>query len=437
MIQAFFFDLQAIKSGSLRPAGVAPFTATRLGVLGAGMMGAGIAYQAARSGIEVVLKDVTVEAAEKGRAYSATLLDKQIARGRMTEERKAEILARITPTADPADLAGCDSVIEAVFEDPSLKAKVYAEVQDVVNPDALLCSNTSTLPITELAGAVNRPEDFIGMHFFSPVDKMPLVEIIRGEKTSAGDGRPRDRRRAADQEDADRGQRQPWVLHVAGLRHAAHRGGRAARGGRRPADHRAGRDDGRVPGAAAGDARRGVADAEPDDPQGHRGGRRPRRDRPARAARHRGRSSGWSRSSAAGEGCRGRVLRLPGRRRGRRKRLWPGLREHFTKAGTEVPLVDIQERYLFRMALETARCFDEGVIESAAAANIGSIMGIGFPPLLRWRGAVHAGLRGPRRHRRWPGFVARARELAAAYGDRFDPPPYLVDLAEKGERFPA
>ena len=158
--------------------------ATRLGVLGAGMMGAGIAYSAARSGIEVVLKDVSLEAAEKGKAYSATILDKAISRGKMTEEKKAEILARITPTADPADLAGCDSVIEAVFEDPALKARVYGEVQDVVNPDALLASNTSTLPITELSGAVDRPEDFIGMHFFSPVDKMPLVEIIRGAKTS-------------------------------------------------------------------------------------------------------------------------------------------------------------------------------------------------------------------------------------------------------------
>ena len=154
-------------------------------MLGAGMMGAGIAYQAARAGIEVVLKDVAVENAEKGKSYSATVLDKQIAKGKMSEERKQEILDRIHPTADPADLAGCDTVIEAVFEDPSLKAKVYGEVQDVVNPDALLCSNTSTLPISELAGGVNRPEDFIGMHFFSPVDKMPLVEIIKGEKTSA------------------------------------------------------------------------------------------------------------------------------------------------------------------------------------------------------------------------------------------------------------
>ena len=184
MIQAFFFDLQAINSGLLRPEGVPPFTATKVGVLGAGMMGAGIAYSCARSGMQVVLKDVSQEAADKGKSYSEKLLAKAVERGKSTEEKKAEVLDRITATAEPADLAGCDLVIEAVFEDPSLKAKVFGEIQDVVNADALLCSNTSTLPITELAHGVNRPADFVGLHFFSPVDKMPLVEIIRGEQTS-------------------------------------------------------------------------------------------------------------------------------------------------------------------------------------------------------------------------------------------------------------
>jgi len=184
MIQAFFFDLQAINAGKLRPQGIEPYQATKVGVLGAGMMGAGIAYVCARAGMEVVLKDVTVENAEHGKGYSEKLLDKAISRGKSTEEKKAELLARITPTADPADLAGCDLVIEAVFEDPSLKHQVFAEVLPHVNPDALLCSNTSTLPITELATGVDRPEDFIGLHFFSPVDKMPLVEIIKGTQTS-------------------------------------------------------------------------------------------------------------------------------------------------------------------------------------------------------------------------------------------------------------
>lgn len=183
MIQAFFFDLQAVNAGRSRPQGIGPRTVRKVAVLGAGMMGAGIAYSCARAGIDVVLKDVTVEAAAKGKEYSRTLLDKAVSRGRTTEDQRAELLARITPTGDAADLAGCDAVIEAVFEDTSLKHKVFQEIQDVVEPDALLCSNTSTLPITGLAEGVSRPVDFIGLHFFSPVDKMPLVEIIKGERT--------------------------------------------------------------------------------------------------------------------------------------------------------------------------------------------------------------------------------------------------------------
>ncbi|MCW2781263.1 MAG: 3-hydroxyacyl-CoA dehydrogenase [Marmoricola sp.] len=178
MIQAFFFDLSAINSGSLRPKGIAKFTATKVGVLGAGMMGAGIAYSCAMAGMEVVLKDVAQESAEKGKSYSDNLLSKAVARGRMDEAKKQTILDRITATAEANDLKGCDLVIEAVFEDPKLKHQVFGEIEDVVNADALLCSNTSSLPITGLAEGISRPKDFIGLHFFSPVDKMPLVEII-------------------------------------------------------------------------------------------------------------------------------------------------------------------------------------------------------------------------------------------------------------------
>ncbi len=147
------------------------------------MMGAGIAYSCARAGIDVVLKDVSLEAALKGKGYSEKLCAKAVAKGRTTQEKADALLARITPTGEVADLAGCDAVIEAVFEDTSLKHKVFQEVQNVVAPDALLCSNTSTLPITALAEGVERQEDFIGLHFFSPVDKMPLVEIIKGGRT--------------------------------------------------------------------------------------------------------------------------------------------------------------------------------------------------------------------------------------------------------------
>ena len=184
MIQAFFLDLQAINGGASRPDGIAKQEIKKIGVLGAGMMGAGIAYVSAKAGYDVVLKDVSQEAADKGKAYSEKIEAKALERGRTTKERSDALLAKITPTADAADLKGVDFVIEAVFENQELKHKVFQEIEDIVEPNALLGSNTSTLPITGLATGVKRQEDFIGIHFFSPVDKMPLVEIIKGEKTS-------------------------------------------------------------------------------------------------------------------------------------------------------------------------------------------------------------------------------------------------------------
>src|SRR4051794_2547366 len=184
MIQAFWFDLNSINAGGSRPAGYEKRLATKVAVLGAGMMGAGIAYVSARNGIEVVLKDVSLEAAEWGKGYSQKLLDKAVQRGKMPQAKADAILARITPTADYADLAGCDLVVEAVFEKMSLKHEVFGDLENIVAADALLGSNTSTLPITQLATGVQRKQDFVGLHFFSPVDKMPLLEIIRGEQTS-------------------------------------------------------------------------------------------------------------------------------------------------------------------------------------------------------------------------------------------------------------
>ncbi len=184
MIQAFFFDLQEVNGARNRPEEIEPFEPKKVVVLGAGMMGAAIAYVCAKAGIEVVLKDVDQEAAERGKGYSQGLVEKAVSRGRMSEEKGAALLARITPTADAADAAGADLVIEAVFEDPAVKAQVFAEIEPHLAEGALLGSNTSTLPITDLAEGVSRPADFIGLHFFSPVDKMPLLEIIKGEQTS-------------------------------------------------------------------------------------------------------------------------------------------------------------------------------------------------------------------------------------------------------------
>ncbi|HET6626298.1 MAG TPA: 3-hydroxyacyl-CoA dehydrogenase NAD-binding domain-containing protein [Nocardioidaceae bacterium] len=427
MIQAFFFDLQAINSGALRPEGVPRFTATKLGVLGAGMMGAGIAYSAARSGIDVVLKDVSAEAAEKGKAYSAKLLDKAIERGRMTAEKKEQILARITPSAEPADLKGCDLVIEAVFEDPTLKNKVFGDIQDMVNADALLCSNTSTLPITELAEGVNRPEDFIGLHFFSPVDKMPLVEIIKGERTSEETVA-----RAIDVVQQIR--KTPIVVNDS-------RGFYTSRVyGTLLTEAVALLEEGVDPqtieraGTMAGFPAPPLAMLDEVSLTLSRSIRRAAQEAAAREGRELPETPGadtidrmveeFDRSGkAAGAG----FYEYPA---DGKKFLWPGLREHFTRPEVAIPLVDLQERYLFAMALETAKCFDEGVIESAAAANIGSIMGIGFPPLYGGTVQYMVGYDGG-----LPGFVARARELAEKYGARFAPPPYLVEKAERGESF--
>ena len=427
MIQAFFFDLQKINSGALRPEGVQKFTATRLGVLGAGMMGAGIAYSAARSGIDVVLKDVTLEAAEKGKSYSVALLDKQVGRGKMSNEKKGEILARITPAADPAELAGCDLVIEAVFEDASLKSKVFGEIQDVVNPDALLCSNTSTLPITELAEGVNRPKDFVGMHFFSPVDKMPLVEIIRGKDTSEEAVA-----RAIDV--VQQIKKTPIVVNDSRGFYTSRVFGtlitegvalveegvdpstveRAATMAGFPAPPLAMLDE--VSLTLSRSIRKATVEAAERD-----GTELPKQpgadtiDRMVEEFDRLGKASGAGFYEYPAEG---------------KKYLWPGLREHFVKDGVDIPLEDIAERYLFAMALETVKCFAEGVIDSSAAANIGSIFGIGFPPLyggtVQYMHGYDGGL---------TGFVARARELAATYGERFEPPALLVQKAETGETF--
>jgi 3-hydroxyacyl-CoA dehydrogenase/enoyl-CoA hydratase/3-hydroxybutyryl-CoA epimerase len=433
MIQAFFFDLQAINSGSLRPAGVEKRTAKKVAVLGAGMMGAGIAYSAARSGMDVVLKDVSAEAAERGKNYSVKLLDKAISRGKMTQEKAAEILARIHPTADPADTTGCDTVIEAVFEDPALKKQVFAEIAPYINADALLCSNTSTLPITELATGVERPADFIGLHFFSPVDKMPLVEIIRGKESN-------DQAVAHALDIVMQLRKTPIVVNdsrgfytsrVIGFR--VNEGLSMLAEGVAPmsierASTTAGYPVGilqlsdelnmelmaKIRKATRDAAERDglVVEAHPAD------GVVAKMIEAGRAGRLR--CAGFYEYDEAGQ----------------RQGLWSGLNDLFPAAAEHADLNDLRDRLTFIEALETAKCFEEGVIESAAAANIGSIMGIGFPPATGGAAQIMTGYSGATGHG-LKGFVARANELADKYGERFRPTARLVEMAEKGEAFPA
>jgi len=434
MIQAFFFDLQAVNSGAGRPKGVEPRQVRRVAVLGAGMMGAGIAYSCARAGIDVVLKDVSAEAAAKGRGYSEKLCAKAVSRGRTTREQADAVLARITPTADPNALAGCDVVIEAVFEDPALKHKVFQEIQHIVEPDALLCSNTSTLPITALAEGVERQADFVGLHFFSPVDRMPLVEIVRG-------GRTGDEALARAFDLVRRIRKTPVVVNDS-------RGFFTSRViGRFLDEGVAMVGEGIEPASVEQAASQAGYPARVLSLMDELTLTLPRRIRAEskRAVEEAGGT--WAAHPAEAVVDRmvdefGRTGRSGGAgfydyaEDGGRAGLWPGLREHFTRAGTEIPFEDMQERMLFAEALDSVRLLEEGVLTSVADANIGSLLGIGFPG---WTGGVLQYINGYRGDggsaTGLPAFVTRARELAERYGERFAPPALLVEKAQKGERF--
>jgi 3-hydroxyacyl-CoA dehydrogenase / enoyl-CoA hydratase / 3-hydroxybutyryl-CoA epimerase len=426
MTQAFFFDLQTINKGGSRPDGHDRNRATRVAVLGAGLMGAGIAYQCAKSGLDVVLKDVSLEGAQKGKAYSQTLVTKGVQRGKVTQDKGQALLDRITPTADVADLAGCDLVIEAVYESTELKHRVFAETEPVVAPDALLCSNTSTLPITTLATGVERQQDFIGLHFFSPVDKMPLVEIIRGERTSdAALARAVDLVQQIGKTpivvNDSRGFFTSRVIgtflneavamldegiHPVTIERAGERAGYPA-----PPLQLMDELTLTLPRKIEAEYRAAAEQA------GEVFERHPAYlilDRMVEEFERPGRSGGGGFYDYAEDGSR--------------QRLWPGLLEHLSSGETEVPIDDLVERMLIIEAIETVRCFDEGVIESFADANIGSIFGIGFPA---WTGGVAQYVD------QYPGgttgFVARCKELTDRYGERFVPPASLVAKAESGE----
>ncbi|MFG5721230.1 3-hydroxyacyl-CoA dehydrogenase NAD-binding domain-containing protein [Streptomyces murinus] len=428
MIQAFFFDLQAVNSGANRPKGIESREVRKVAVLGAGMMGAGIAYSCARAGIEVVLKDVSLEAALKGKNYSEKLCAKAVSRGRTTQEKADALLARITPTGDAADVAGCDAVIEAVFEDTALKHKVFQEIESVLAPDALLCSNTSTLPITTLAEGVERQGDFIGLHFFSPVDKMPLVEIIKGERTG-------DEALARAFDLVRQINKTPIVVNDS-------RGFFTSRViGQFINEGVAMVGEGIEPASIEQAAAQAGYPAKVLSLMDELTLTLPRkiRNETKRAVEEAGGT--WTAHPA--DGVIDRMVdefERPGRsggagfydyaQDGKRAGLWPGLREHFTKAGYKIPFTDMQERMLFAEALDTVRLVEEGVLTSVADANIGSILGIGFPA---WTGGVLQYINGYEGG--LPGFVARARELAETYGERFEPPALLVEKADKGEPF--
>jgi 3-hydroxyacyl-CoA dehydrogenase/enoyl-CoA hydratase/3-hydroxybutyryl-CoA epimerase len=424
MINTFWFQLNDIKAGVGRPAGVPKASFTRVGILGAGMMGAAIAHVCAGKGIAVVLKDVSQEGADKGKGYSAKLLAKQLEKGRTTQEKMDTQLARITPTADADQLKGCELVIEAVFEDRSLKARVTQEAEARLADSAIFASNTSTLPITGLAQASARPANFIGLHFFSPADKMPLVEIICGKQTS-----PETLARAYDFVQAIG--KTPIIVNDArgfftsrvigtlvnegvsmlneGVPAAAIENGALLAGF--PVGPLALSDE--VSLSLASKIRhQTIKDLQAEGKQW---------------VPHKAEAViDWMlEQDRAGKAAGKGFYEYP---QGGKKQLWKGLDAHFGREGGLIPLQDIKDRLLYVQSLETVRCWDEGVVTTTRDANIGSIMGIGFPP---WTGGVlqfinSTGL---------PAFVARARELAERYGDRFQPPASLLARAERNESF--
>jgi len=423
MITAFWYNLNSINAGASRPKDIPKQVTKKLGVLGAGMMGSGIAYVSAVAGIEVVLKDATLEKAAFGKSYSEKLLTKQVQQGRMTQEAAQAILDRIKPTADAADVAGADLIIEAVFEDRQLKAKVTQESEAVMDPEGVYGSNTSTLPITGLAEASARPEQFIGIHFFSPVDKMPLVEIITGAKTSdktlakAFDYVKQIRKTPIVVNDS-RGFYTSRVFSTYVLEGIALLGeGQNAR-----FIENSGLQAGMPVGPLALTDEVSLSlmahiRKQTEEDFAAEGKAAP--THPAYAV-----TEQLLAKNRAGKAAGAGFYDYPANGK---KTLWPGLTELFPEK-TQLPQQEIIDRLLFVQALDTVRCLEEGVLKNVADANIGAIFGWGFAPFqggtLQYINSY--GL---------DAFIRRAEELQAKYGDRFAVPALLKEKAAKGELF--
>ncbi len=422
MITAFWYNLNAINAGGSRPKGFEKYTTKKVGVLGAGMMGAGIAYVTALSGMEVVLKDITVEAAEKGKAYSEGLLKKSISKGKMTKEKADEILSKIHPTDQPS-FEGCDLIIEAVFEDRALKAKVTQEAEATMLAEGTFASNTSTLPITGLAQASARPKQFIGLHFFSPVDKMPLVEIICGHET----------------DDATLAKAFDYVLQIKKTPIVVNdsRGFYTSRvfstyvmegismllEGQHPkvienAGLKAGMPVG--PLALSDEVSLSLMDhirkqtIKDLEAEGKEIPHHPGYDVIDKML------SINRKGKAAGAG----FYEYP---KGDTKFLYPELVTLFPQKA-ELPQQELIDRVLMVQALDTVRCLEEGVLRSVADANIGSIFGWGFAP---FEGGTLQYLNGMG----LKNAIEKAKQLAAKYGERFSVPKLLQEKADIGELF--
>lgn len=423
MIGTFWHGMNAIKSGASRPKDFAPWKATKVGILGAGMMGAGIAYVTASKGIQVVLKDISVEAAEKGKAYSQKLLDKKVAQGRLTAEKRDQILALIHTTTEAADLQGCDLIIEAVFENQELKAKVTQEAEQYLSANGVMASNTSTLPISDLAQASQNQANFIGLHFFSPVDKMQLVEIIKGKNTSAetlakafdfvqqigklpivvNDSRGFFTSRVFGTFVQEGLRLLAEGVHPARIEMAALKAGM-------PIGPLAIQDEVSLTLSehVAAETRKALA---------AQGKERPSTDADAVIQTMIHEFNRKGKAASAG------FYDYP---EGGKKQLWSGL-EHWHKQ-VDISEQEMIDRFLFVQALDTVRCLEEGVLESVVDANIGSIFGIGFAA---WTGGAVQFLN----QYGLTKALNRAEILEHKYGERFKAPQLLKQKVAEGQRF--
>jgi 3-hydroxyacyl-CoA dehydrogenase/enoyl-CoA hydratase/3-hydroxybutyryl-CoA epimerase len=409
MINTFFFNLNAIKSGQSRPKGISRYKPKKVGVLGAGMMGAGIAYVQAGRGIRTVLEDVSIETAERGKSYSFKLTQTRVDQGRMSPYDQRELLDHILPTDHPSDLKGCDLIIEAVFENREVKAAVTKETEPMLAAGGFFASNTSTLPISGLAQASSRPQRFVGIHFFSPVDKMKLVEIIRGKETD-----DETIARAFDYVQAlgklpivvndSRGFYTSRTFGTFVMEGAAMLG----EGIPAPVIENAAMQAGMPVGPLAVldetalslsvhvmDQTR--ADFEK---EGRRYTATPGEllvERMVKEFKRPGRAAG------------GGFYDYPA---GQKKQLWPELKARFEKPGAAWDLQDVKDRLIYRQSVETARCLAEGVLTTVHDGNIGSIFGIGFPA---WTGGALQFIYGMGIE----AFERRCAELAARHGAGF------------------
>lgn len=420
LIRTMFFGLNEVNKGVGRPKGIDKTDVKKLGILGAGMMGAGIAYVSAMAGIQVVLKDVSMEAAEKGKAYSKSILDKAISRGKMDSLKAEGILNLITPTDNYAEIEGADLIIEAVFENWELKATVTKDSEQLLATGGVFGSNTSTLPISKLANASAKPANFIGIHFFSPVDKMQLVEIIMGKETS-------DYALAVAMDYVKKIRKTPIVVNDSRGFYTSRvfgtytsEGIELLKDGVNPVViENIAKQIGMPVGPLAVSDEVALDLAYKISGSAVKDGLLSENDSTYQVSKK------FTEMGRLGKKAKAGFYEYP---EGGKKHLWEGLAEMFPVKAEQISTDDIKTRLLYRQVLETVKCVEEGVIRTNLDADLGSIFAWGFPPYLG--GTLSfvdtVGIKT---------FVSECDRLSNTYGERFKPTAKLREMAEAGVGF--